>query len=484
MNLRNALFPIYSVRGVIVSFKLNTTEFKPSIFIAVLLLIQILTSSFLFCPLSSAQLPLEPEIEFSSSLNPVGSGARALGMGGAFIAFADDATAASWNPAGLKHLLRPEVSVVANYDNRGERFSFTRSQDASNEYKISNEDLNYLSMAYPFMWLDRNIIISLNYQNLYSLDRRMQFQWKFDSSDDPNFPSNLSYVSNVNYRQEGDLRALSPAMAVFLTPSLFFGMTLNFWSDKFSDNGWIEEHRELGQWILSDGNDIHLGDTYVERIDHYSFSGFNMNFGLLWDINQYITFGAVLKTPFTARLKHKGRSLKHQIRYIDPDENIIQNSQTEDLKLRMPFAYGIGLAIKPTDRLIFDLDIYRMEWDDYVIIDPSGNKMDPITGLPKGESSIKPTHHIRLGGEYVFILKKMTLSFRSGMFYDPEPASGNPDDFYGLGLGVGITLGSFAIDWAYQYRIGENVEGDSIKGEKSSADVKQHLFYNSIIYYF
>ncbi len=47
--------------------------------------------------------------------NITGTGARALGMGGAFIAIADDATAASWNPAGLAWLVRPEMSVVYDY---------------------------------------------------------------------------------------------------------------------------------------------------------------------------------------------------------------------------------------------------------------------------------------------------------------------------------------------------------------------------------
>ncbi|HVD78767.1 MAG TPA: hypothetical protein VNH43_14215, partial [Vicinamibacteria bacterium] len=50
----------------------------------------------------------------------LGSGARAFGMGGAFLARADDATAASWNPAGLSYLRRPEFTVV------GARNSFTR----------------------------------------------------------------------------------------------------------------------------------------------------------------------------------------------------------------------------------------------------------------------------------------------------------------------------------------------------------------------
>lgn len=39
----------------------------------------------------------------------VGAGARALGMGGAFIAVSDDATAGYWNPAGLVYLERKSV---------------------------------------------------------------------------------------------------------------------------------------------------------------------------------------------------------------------------------------------------------------------------------------------------------------------------------------------------------------------------------------
>lgn len=40
-------------------------------------------------------------------------GARSAGLGGAFVALADDATAAFANPAGLVQLLRPEISIEA-----------------------------------------------------------------------------------------------------------------------------------------------------------------------------------------------------------------------------------------------------------------------------------------------------------------------------------------------------------------------------------
>lgn len=44
-----------------------------------------------------------------------GTGARALGMGGAYTAVADDVTAAVWNPAGLALLDRPEVMAVGDW---------------------------------------------------------------------------------------------------------------------------------------------------------------------------------------------------------------------------------------------------------------------------------------------------------------------------------------------------------------------------------
>ena len=49
--------------------------------------------------------PTTIQLSFS---NP---GARSLGFGGAFVALADDATAAFANPAGLAQLTKPELSV-------------------------------------------------------------------------------------------------------------------------------------------------------------------------------------------------------------------------------------------------------------------------------------------------------------------------------------------------------------------------------------
>jgi hypothetical protein len=48
-----------------------------------------------------------------------GAGARALGMGGAFVAVADDATAAYWNPAGMPAVERAAFSAMHSYTFNG-----------------------------------------------------------------------------------------------------------------------------------------------------------------------------------------------------------------------------------------------------------------------------------------------------------------------------------------------------------------------------
>lgn len=54
--------------------------------------------------------------ELSGSDLGMGVGARAIGMGGAFAALADDATAMFWNPAGMTRMKKSEIMLMTDRD--------------------------------------------------------------------------------------------------------------------------------------------------------------------------------------------------------------------------------------------------------------------------------------------------------------------------------------------------------------------------------
>ena len=138
-------------------------------------------------------------VSISSAPRPVGSGARALGMG-AFTAIADDATAASWNPAGLIQLERPEISGVGSYLSRSEDFVSADAGLGVDPGDMSSTDINYLSGVLPFRVFNTNFVVSLNYQQVYSFDRKLHFTY-FDRSIDEmteRLPGGLSLKTAID----------------------------------------------------------------------------------------------------------------------------------------------------------------------------------------------------------------------------------------------------------------------------------------------
>ncbi|MDM8517482.1 outer membrane protein transport protein [Desulfobacterales bacterium HSG16] len=412
-------------------------------------------------------------IEIPSSPNPVGSGARALGMGGAFIGVADDATAASWNPGGLIQLELPEISFVATGFHRIDDNSFGNNPEASGSQTVSKTSINYLSAAYPFQLFERNMIVSINYQNLYDFTRK----WSFPIHD-----KGIDWYAdqNVDYQSDGSLSALGIAYCVQISPRVSVGMTLNLWNDWFQNNEW--ETRQY-QWATGeDGGDAF---TFEARsIDKYSFSGLNANFGMLWKINSRLHLGAVIKTPFDADLKIRHTSFVSR-QYTDlgyGSSNEIDES--ENGKLRMPLSVGIGISYRFSKEFTASMDLYRTEWDDFILETGNGKETSPVTGLSAAESNIDPTYQARIGAEYLFIKPKYVVPVRGGIFYDPAPAQGSPDHIFGFSIGSGFVYERFVFDIAYQHRFGSDAGTSILKAWGFSQDIEEHTMHCSLIVYF
>lgn len=464
------------------------------------------------------------ELEISGSPTPVGSGARAAGMADAFVAIADDATAASWNPAGLVQLERPELSIVGSYTGLLEEFAAIAHPEVDSLHRAGKLDLNYLSIVYPLPSpvLGRNVCLSLNYQQKYDFSRRFRLRYNqaVHASTGGVFESQL----DMAFEQEGGLSTITPACAFEITPQLSLGMSLNLWRSSFlSDNGW-QQMTHSDMMVQSEGE---VGRTLVDRIENYGdFEGENLTVGALWNITDRWSLGARYDTPFTAHAAFSSLSRKLE-------QQLVVSYVEEKRSLRFPPTVAIGTAYRVNDRLTLSFDVTRTDWNEFFFRDAQGNRYSLVDAStlddPSQSSHFDPTTTIRLGTEYVFIptkrgiskklrgqlvrgedlgevMERPTLKYlwtlRGGVFYDEEPASGKsnnnvaivsasrgsgrPDRFYGLALGCGLLAHQRVnIDVAYQFRFGQGVNRDFIRGLSGfSEDVLQHRFLISTVIYF
>ncbi len=448
----------------------NLTAFPGKIFI--------ISLGLLFVFFSCLTTVSGQETELPFSFYPVGSGARAVGVGGAFIAVADDATAASWNPGGLTQLRKPELSIVGAGFHRGEDISFGKKPEASGYHSITDQNINYLSAVYPFELFNRNMVAAISYQHLYDFTRNWKYTFTHDSD-------RHSSRDNWNFQQTGSLSALGLSYCIQVIPEhLSLGMTFNFWEDSLTRSKWEKNYHEKKTGMMQ-------GSPFIneyKRNDEYSFSGFNTVLGALWCLNDKLSIGVVFKTPFKADIKHRINKTWNEKNPLSPVDNKSGRlDDTVDEEIEMPMSFGIGFLYNVSDNLYLSADIYRTEWDDFVSRDKDGNETSPVSRQPVSQSDVAPTHHVRIGAEYLLIKEKnkgFVIPLRCGLFYEPAPAEGSPDDFFGFSVGSGFTKNNyFSLDIAYQYRFGNNVGKSIFEHLKFSQDVHEHTIYMSMILY-
>ncbi|MBF0451648.1 MAG: outer membrane protein transport protein [Candidatus Magnetomorum sp.] len=407
-------------------------------------------------------------MDLPSSPNPVGSGARAIGMGGSFIGVADDATAASWNPGGLIHLKKKEYSIVGAIFQRVEDNTFDLTPDASGKQGVSGDNLNYLSFAYPFTALNCNMVFSLNYQHLYNFCREWDTSYSL-------FEEQLRYSNEIHYKNKGQLSAIGFAYAIKLHQHFFCGATLNLWKDNLNENGWEEKSNNT---IITVRNDTSFHYEIIQK-HKYNFSGINLNLGFIWRPTNKLTIGGVLKTPFKADLEHEER-----IAIIFNESEPEIETSADSQKINMPMSFGLGLAYRYSDHLTVSTDIYHTRWQNFYREDSHGERFSPITGEKYETSDIKPGWQVRTGMEYLHIAPEYVIPFRGGIFYDPAPAEGKLDKFWGFSLGSGIGFKQYFFDFAYQFRFGKNIGTSVLQDFGFSQNVYEHLFYMSMIYHY
>lgn len=528
--------------------------------------------------------PFRPPSVFSAPL-PSGSGARALGLGGAFTALADDATAASWNPAGLLQLERPEWSVVYRFSRDRAEHTSDDAGFSAGENETDSDNLNYFSLAYPFHIapLQRNAVFSLNHQEAYDFTQRFtadlsqrqtsrardsrterfsgeQRDVISDSVFDVTVVSKLTtsvmssfdqllasdLLSELDFRQRGVLSALTPALGLELTPKLWVGAALNFYSTDPVEGGSIQsitraryEGRSTGNAsifstrttrgtyeyegvvhlppggsipvpidvpIEGDGviapfsdssssrrNDAVYAKGLYEEINTFEdLEGINGTFGVIYTVNRFLSLGATVDLPWTAEGDQE-KIVRNTVTTTDARGRVLDELHEEDItskavEFRFPTYLALGAVVRWNPSLYSTLDVSQTRWSEFYFQAEGEPRINPLDGSRHDANPLDDCWGVRMGTEYLLVLKRTEIPLRAGVGWEERPALARPDDYFSVSLGSGLSIGRaparLFLDMAYVYTWSDDVRGIVPEQAGLRSDIEDHQIYLSLIQHF
>jgi len=386
----------------------------------------------------NAQTVDELDLQGRASVT-IGSGARALGMGGAFLARADDATAASWNPAGLSYLRRPEISLVGASNS----FETTlEGGDVSSLDEFVGQTPDFLSVAYPFEVGGTTGAAQLSFQRTFG-----------SFAGDRNIARG---ETRLVLSGSGGFDVLALGVGVQPSRRIRVGGTLNRWINGYS----LEKERLLRR-------------RTQQEVD-FGFSGWNVNLGVIWTPVEALNVGLVGKTPFSGDVDLSRRRTDFESGVDGAPDTVTSNAFRSDaVVLDFPGAVGVGLSWRPRNALTLAADYTRTFWSEgkvhnYFVLPKQGEPTPPdevfdVLPYPRLELGDQvDTDQLRLGLEYVLIRGRLKWPLRVGYFNDRQffsTDSGTPR-FNGFTAGTGIIVGPLLVDIAYLQERGSYTDGD------------------------
>jgi hypothetical protein len=415
---------------------------------------------------AGAQTPnLQDELDLQGRASlAIGSGARAHGMGGAFLARADDATAASWNPAGLSYLRTPELCLVG-VGNHLEADQFDRAGTRTTDDESHGTVPDFFSLALPFELGSVAGAVQGSFQRAFSFEGRRTIRRVITQVERPVL---------FDIEGAGGLDLIALGTGVRVTRALRLGFTLNGWFNQ----DWLNGYRLQR---------VRAGFNPSNQRVRFGMSGWNVNLGAIWTPVENVNVGVVAKTPFTGDV-----TLARERRDRIPDQGDFENTfESDEVRLHLPGAYGFGSSWRPRSALTISADFTRTLWSNARIFDYFTL---PVTGEPGPPGSLFPnlsypsltperqenTEQIRLGAEYVFIGKPAKFPVRMGLFSDRQyfrAGDGSIPRFTGFTLGAGIIGGPVMLDVAFVREMGDYGDGSGGRTE-----VDQRRLFFSLIY--
>jgi hypothetical protein len=338
-------------------------------------------------------------------------GARALGMGGAYTAVANDATALVYNPAGLARVIRIEFSGslthqrINNKTDVGLGFNDGRVQN--------NTRFGSGNLVLPVPTYRGSLVLAFGVNRVKSFDQAMQFSSNLYGNDEKGIET-----------ESGGIYLWSLGAAVDISPNISVGGALNYWNGK--DNyTWLYENF-VGQ------SSVRYNDAIKDR-----YSGFNFKLGVRTQPNKLLTVGATIETPVTYTIKEDWSQETN-------GEVVYGNSE---YKITLPFSLGAGIALD-LNNLTVAGDVNYTDWTQMEY-----KRLEDIADANRQiQDTYKSTLRYHLGAEY--LIPRISTTLRAGFFRNPLPYKAEwvkkDRDFFTAGVGFLIDqVMTLDIAWAH-----------------------------------
>ena len=290
-----------------------------------------LSTAVLTFMLSAAAVQAQEEV-FQRGVE-FGVGARALGMGGAYIGVSDDYTATYWNPAALTQIRRIEGFGTMSYTQFNDEV--TASTGALTD-KDTYTRFNSIGLAYPIPTYRGSLVFSLGYNRVRPYDSNFGYSF-FNASPGDSVGQRWSEV------EEGGLNNWALAIATEVAPSFSVGAAFNIWSGK-------NEYQY--SFIEKDAFNIYTFDAFrSDESIQSDFSGYNFKLAAMYHPSSLLRLGVTLGTPTTLTVKEQWR-VYEETNADDGGQSTYDDGGRYEYKISSPIALGAGASINVAGLLL------------------------------------------------------------------------------------------------------------------------------------
>jgi hypothetical protein len=390
-----------------------------------------------------------------------GYGAKALGLGGAFVAVADDLTAIYWNPAGLGQL--EGIQFHGDYRFQGDSDEDFAAEvqpnvfESPQSYSVTGNQLQSLSASYAILQKSFTIVPAFAWQRLSNGGPKRELK---QTAGLVSFidPQHLVFIqSEGDFKQQfnGGEDEFAFAAAVRFKKNVMVGATWSFLRSGIDDrlNGTFHDNFIPGVNQPNVRQDISL-----DRSREDSLSGNYLRLGMLY-VAQRWSAGGYIRLPYT----RKSTISLHQKGSVSVNGDVptpFDQTATAESQVDIPSEYGGALSIRSSQRNMITGSISYANWADAVLATSNSSNvlLIPETTLPyptlRANAGLQYSLlQLRLGTEYIIAGNSQAgIAFRAGYFWDGQPYAnekGEREKFKGTSFGFGYMANTFHINIAW-----------------------------------